>query len=844
MATILNILSLYPCKEKIFSLYLQRQTELFTKYVHKMTTIHHPKDICSRMTAALFALLILSLSATSCSKSESDDVKSTEPAKKEDPSKPIDEGNSAVVLKDGSLVSRGDISIDFPRDTYTKDVMANVVENQKGEVLGTDEVSTFYQVTIPAQVGKQLTVSLKSDYLGDDVFMVVRMPVLHLSEDELGYDNLILEATYADGAYTAKLPVSGNVGYQEETNIQFSVGLAHMAYYGKSGASSTRAESGIFNDVFTEGNVSWHFEMTRAIKSNYGETLTLHFEEINEIIREAIKKLHELGLAITKRNIKLSFEKFNNKELYGMFCQSFWCDEWSTVSFNTNILDNFIGKRTDYRASAIHELMHVYQSDYDNRMPIRKGYYPKYQLTYESGAVWAEQLMTGKFSESFVSSYVKEFIQGIDNATDIWEGADASTAFSNHGYGMAVLMEYLLRHMGEYGLNDKSIADLYKRWYETGDYAKELIQWLTKSKGWGLFTLNHYDEFLMELAKGNVVSNYHFPTLYEMSDGKINASTTSLKKEGNCYPYGTQLSCFLVNIPDDIDLNKKQLVFKNTREGTRTYVVTPAEGNLYMLEALVTPEKPFVMKGKYLKENYHKASRNETNLRIYTMTTTEDNRSTVPYQVEVVLEDAEDTPEEGGGEGEGGKEGSGKKFVVTQAIVSCNVDCDVVESDGKGNKSIYHFVSINDWYDYYSSSVITTTTDDTGTHVTCYYKSTDSDTGEETETSLTFDVSGLQNAPDGKMSVSNIVAWNKKKDSSKEEKHELSYAKTLSQTGIQQTNSYNYSVGFESTSKDVYDAGIDFSYKYYNGVSQSFNSIIDNPENNFSIAIVITEMDE
>ena len=378
-----------------------------------------------RFRPFLLMLLCVSLfGAVSCFGPDDPD----NPDDPETPDNPIKSGDYQSVPTSGGTIKLGDISVTFPKSAFPSETKVAITELPKGTVLGDDEVSKFYQLTLPPQIGKSFTVTIQCEEQGNDLNVVVQTPSLRISERECTVSETLLKSSYKNGAYTVTLPETDNADVEEEkAQLPVTIGVGRMEYCGKQGvskAADTRAA--VFEERYTEGNVSCHFNFSRSFKQAYFGELAMNWEEINNTIREAIKYLHGLGLEVTTRDIGMSFADLGDPD--GTFAQSPVCNEWSTVAFHTKILKDFNGFRDKFRRSAIHELMHVFQADYDSRSAYNKagglngvltgGSYlesDELLLLYESGAVWSEQFMGGSFSTSFASDFIPGFFQGFDD---------------------------------------------------------------------------------------------------------------------------------------------------------------------------------------------------------------------------------------------------------------------------------------------------------------------------------------------------------------------------------------------------------------------------------------------
>jgi hypothetical protein len=567
------------------------------------------------------------------------------------------EGGQTISSAGGTVQFEG-FSITFPEGALSKPASVEITPAEKGSVLGDDEISAFYEVTLPPLLNKPLTVSIPCGEVGDDVYVVSHTPCYHLSEGEGSFSDRILESTYADGVYTVTLPATNNNDVEDGDVLKVSLGVAHRVYTGK--GNSTKASS--FDEKFTEGNVSWHFEWPMFFKWTYAEQLTKHWDEINVIIREAIQALHGLGLEVTTRDIAMTFADLGVPD--GTFCQSAVKDEWSTVEFNTRIIKNFEQNRDKFRRSAVHELMHVFQADYDSRHPYNKagGIYgtvslgnradgDELLLLYESGAVWAEQLLGGSFSTTFAKDFIPGFIQGFENVNEIWAKDDeASTRhkqYSFHGYGASTLMQYLTSKMSEYNLGNDSVKELYLLWktknYWLGTTApKDCIQELTASKGHGLFSVDYYDDFLVSLATGKLIPDFNASGCCTVARGNINKNSFSGGYSETCYPYGGRIDKYLVNVEDEELLKTKELVIEQLEEDVQTYVIIiDIDGKeAKQWEYKAWKDSPIYLNTAELLKSYRKKGGSGFAFTLFTLTTTTGNNSSKPYKVNVSLKDA------------------------------------------------------------------------------------------------------------------------------------------------------------------------------------------------------------
>lgn len=562
-------------------------------------------------------------------------------------SQPSMEGG-VVVSSSGGTVTSGDMSLFFPEGAYAKSSNVLITPAEKGSVLGEEEVSTFYQVSLRPDVGQPLTVSIPCTVTGDDVNVVARIPALQVSEGESTFCDLILESTYADGVYTAILPASGNRNLSDDDRLTISLGVARKGYL-----SGNNAVKSIFDEKFTEGNVSWHFIWGYFDKITYETELATHWDDINATIRESLRTLQDMGFSVTKRDIGIQFKdlvikkKSGTEPLDGAFTQSSWSNESSTVEYNYYFVRDYNKYKNKFRTTCIHELMHDFQADYDPRWAYTKAKSASLdqQLLYESGAVWAEQFMGGAFSTTFTNTYLNDFVMGFEDVETIHGLYDNAAAnryqqYSNQGYGMSVLMQYLSYGMKDYGLDKNAILTLYRDYWNAQNLGtKANIRALTRDKGHDLFASHNYDDFLISLAKGELIPDINARNMMFPLDNSIsiNQHNPVSEKTGDCYRYGALVQVYLVNITDLSAIKGKELVIEQEEEGVSTAVVAILQGSKKeQIGYRAWKDNPIAIGEFELRKNFSNPN-GDIYFNLYTITTTDFNEAQKHSKVRISL---------------------------------------------------------------------------------------------------------------------------------------------------------------------------------------------------------------
>ena len=105
----------------------------------------------------LLALVAIPIYFASCSESGDDNGSPTPP---DTPSNP---DVTQVIPTTGGNISYENVSATFTSGTFSNASEVSITEEKIGAILGEDEQSKFYQITIPLDIKKEFTVSIKSE---------------------------------------------------------------------------------------------------------------------------------------------------------------------------------------------------------------------------------------------------------------------------------------------------------------------------------------------------------------------------------------------------------------------------------------------------------------------------------------------------------------------------------------------------------------------------------------------------------------------------------------------------------------------------------------------------------
>ena len=439
-------------------------------------------------------------------------------------------GEWQTVPAEGGTVKKDNITIAFPGETFAGETQVGVKELKTGEILGEDEVSTFYQVTLPVTTGKPVKVSIKSNETYDDICIVARAPGYDMHNFAAVDFDVPLETTYRNGEYTAEIPAFDN-GESSETGI-ITLGLARIDR-----GTATKADNP--NKV---KNVGWHLNKTHSF--NIMNSLGDLEAALNQYIAEAITAIHALGFQVEgERDIPFSFESSSLKHgEYGRFIQSARGNKWSGIILNKKLVENLGSDHTELRKTIVHELMHYYQSEYDTRWALTKAKFDangEFLMMYESGGTWVERFVADHSHSNIMISHGDDiFKYGVKWAPK------GEFNYQSKGYGLGLVLEWLSRKKG-----DKSIVTLYDHWRDKG--IKTHIEWLEdwcNTYDYDFFDDGNFRDFVEANADGKVAKGFDYYKFPGSSENQVTIKNENPRsKEYDIWKYGGLKSDYYFN---------------------------------------------------------------------------------------------------------------------------------------------------------------------------------------------------------------------------------------------------------------------------------------------------------
>lgn len=468
-----------------------------------------------------------------------------------------------TISTSGGEVSAEDMTISFPANTFDSDTSVGMVKAESGSIRGDDEVSPFYTIELPVDTKQNIKVSIKADE-SDDIQMIAHAPSVSLDGNmKQSESDVVLEATYSNGAYVAEIPAFDNSGESGSANVSF--GLVKKG--NSTNNARTRGTRGTTNDPSITFYLDWSRKYDWSLEAQ---------ETIEDAATDAINTILSLGFKVTgARNIPIVIKALSEEGAYGYFMQSAISEKWSTIEINSKMLN---GNKDELRQTVFHEMLHYFQSAYDPRCC-----FSKYRFVYrdllmlsEAGGVWIEKLAGSGYS-NIMKQNADGVMRSFDPVKEIYKGTpNEGREYQAHGYGLGIVLEYLSQEKG-----DNSIVCLYQAQKDGAATTKECFQKFNELAGFDFFY--NYDDFAIRVLTGEVIDGFGFANVRESShltlaDDKI--QTVS----GKAYPYGTKVKQIRIDkgykdSKGSNSMKNKALIVEEKKQYVNTYVYLQNKDN-------------------------------------------------------------------------------------------------------------------------------------------------------------------------------------------------------------------------------------------------------------------------
>lgn len=512
------------------------------------------------------------------------------------PAVPVDPSDYQEVPVSGGTITKGDIAITFPSGSFSTKKEVAITEVKKGNTLGEDEASTFYQVTMPITTHAPITISIKSDNTDKDVQLVMQSKGFARSANKMIDANNILETSYSGGSYVAKLPAADNE--DESATDYFCVGLAHVPTVSDGGAQ-TRAASVAEGQV---KGVKWKLYIDpkgKKVPGSYKVLSSAEIAKMNNWIRDAITQITDLGYELSSKDTEIPYYYISDPDKWGYFKQHWFKDCFSWIGISVEKLINTPNDTLSFKSTMLHETFHYFQANnYDNRCAAKKSGGTKWgwaicneNILYEMGAVWIEKFIRkGKLDADWL---LKEVFMGnmdklgFEREEERWSIVNAkddaeekankkNEAMQQQGYTMAPMLYYFTTDMDAFGFKDASVLELHKLWKQKWNSSSFtsyhiLNEWV-KGHDSHFFEGAGIDDYYLQLFDGKLVDDLNITGLYGKTDAKID-KYGKFPLEGQCYSYGCNVRRITFGNMKNISLPGTKLVVKQESPNVHTYLL-------------------------------------------------------------------------------------------------------------------------------------------------------------------------------------------------------------------------------------------------------------------------------
>lgn len=468
-----------------------------------------------------------------------------------------------TVSTSGGEVSAEDMTISFPANTFDSDTSVGMVKAESGSIRGDDEVSPFYTIELPVDTKQNIKVSIKADE-SDDIQMIAHAPSVSLDGNmKQSESDVVLEATYSNGAYVAEIPAFDNSGESGSANVSF--GLVKKG--NSTNNARTRGTRGTTNDPSITFYLDWSRKYDWSLEAQ---------ETIEDAATDAINTILSLGFKVTgARNIPIVIKALSEEGAYGYFMQSAISEKWSTIEINSKMLN---GNKDELRQTVFHEMLHYFQSAYDPRCC-----FSKYRFVYrdllmlsEAGGVWIEKLAGSGYS-NIMKQNADGVMRSFDPVKEIYKGTpNEGREYQAHGYGLGIVLEYLSQEKG-----DNSIVCLYQAQKDGAATTKECFQKFNELAGFDFFY--NYDDFAIRVLTGEVIDGFGFANVRESSHLTL-ADDKVQTVSGKAYPYGTKVKQIRIDkgykdSKGNNSMKNKALIVEEKKQYVNTYVYLQNKDN-------------------------------------------------------------------------------------------------------------------------------------------------------------------------------------------------------------------------------------------------------------------------
>ena len=472
-----------------------------------------------RLTRTIIVLLqaaLLTATFTACN-NNNDEPKPDNPK--------VPSGQRFDIPAQGGSVETGTLTMVISSGTFGAETPVYVQKCDTPDAVAEVACSDFFEVTLGRSMNKEIVISISGEPV-DDPHIVVQTDGWRRSVG--GSDNLDLSltpttvplaTTYADGRYTARLPL---MQCDDGFMPTLKVGLVDCPHDTGKGTTGTRAE--------TRGSkfvINWYYHWSLEDRK------IVH--TIRNYVEEAVTIIENLGFKLPE-GVVVPMVIQKDVDGWGVCNISGWGKSFTVVQLNESRFKK-INTATEQeiwqlQQTLVHEMLHFYTAyTYDPRWAftiVTEGNNgDEWTMLEEAAATWIEKF-TGdrRISENsvfFSKDFMREFFpKNMDRLTSM-----------NNGYGMALVLEYLSKRHG-----DKSILRFFELKRDgKAKTLRECFDLYLKEYDDKLFDIDSYNDFVSEVLFKKIDPRVNMPYLSELPIIRID-DDSPVTFTNKCHPLG------------------------------------------------------------------------------------------------------------------------------------------------------------------------------------------------------------------------------------------------------------------------------------------------------------------
>jgi len=509
-------------------------------------------------------------------------------------------GTKTVGTAGGTLKTGGDMTLAVPAGTFDTDVAVTTRLLPAGSV-GTSELSDFYELTIPANTQKAITLNFAAENYDPEAVVLIKSMGMSKHDPVLKDSYAMRTPTWSDGAYHLELEPFEQGGAEDPLRI--SVGMvrnyAEQAFTEPAGTRAgpfTRIErhptkSGV-NIAIQWTGFTGASSVIEHMNDELGPAEAAVIQTAQRYAEECAQLVEDFGFRLKGKNPVIPMV-IQMSEDWGQFVMDKFLMGNSYVCLNENKfyqINQVSGNNLiQLRRTLVHEIMHYYAAlGYEVNLA--------YAITMQNGihgcdtwTVMDEAI--GSWSEkaiepftlgdnTLVDDFYKPFLRSFFPITE------RQDLYMNHGYGMGLFFGFVSQHIG-----DDKIVEFYKhrKKYATArsfSAVKTVYEETLKETSLEFFSNDGYRLFVNTVCRGNIQGAPLVEIGAIAEKVEIVGDGVTLGLVGNkIYDYGFLAQKVLVSknfYGDDggSDLSRRKVVITQQNDDIETWLYISSGGSM------------------------------------------------------------------------------------------------------------------------------------------------------------------------------------------------------------------------------------------------------------------------